>query len=521
MQRTHSLATVILIAFFTLLGLQPQILGQDTLSPQESPLVSVTAAEEGDSTDPVSSTTSMPEVNPGVTTPEEAASTDATSSPVVRFLRGLFGLAVLLGIAWLMSSARNKMPWKLVISAVTMQIALGLFLIKWDIGNDAFQWLSEKVTHLLSFANKGAEFVFGDIPMGNATMTVGGRELAVGANAPGLAFQALPTIIFFSCLMAVLYHLRVMHVVIWALGRIMHRILGVTGAESMAMAANIFVGQTEAPLVVRRFLPTLTRSELMSLMTGGFATVAGSVLAAYIGFLEQVGAGDLVPHLLIASVMSAPAAFAISKIMIPETQQSETGGAMQLEFKATAGNVLDAAATGVSEGLKLYLNVLAMLIAFVAMVALIDWPLEELGSVLELDDGLSLKRIFGWVFAPIAWAMGVDWGDAIRFGSLLGTKIGLNEFLAYLQLTGEVAMSTNPQALADAGYEQAMSPRSLKMAIYALCGFANFASIGIQIGGISPIVPERRQEIISLALRAMIGGALASWMTATIAGMFF
>jgi CNT family concentrative nucleoside transporter len=419
---------------------------------------------------------------------------------IVSVFRGLMGLCTLLGLAWLMSLHRKKMPWRLVFGAVAMQILLGLFLIKWDIGYELFDKISGFITKLLDFSNQGAEFVFGSVVTGPS-------------NGAALAFKALPTIVFFSCLMAVLYHLRVMHYLILALARVMNRFLGVTGAESMAMAANIFVGQTEAPLVVRRFVPKMTKSELMSLMTGGFATVAGSVLAAYIAMLQQGGGGEYIPHLLIASVMSAPAAFAISKVIIPETEKSETGEGMPSEFKPAHDNLLDAAASGTTEGLQLWLNVFAMLLAFTAMVALINYGLGGIGNRIGVE-GLSLELIFGRLLAPLAYMMGVEWADATSFGSLLGIKIGVNEFIAYLGLQQEIVNNV-------AGVEGAMSKRSLFMATYALCGFANFASIGIQIGGISPMAPERRGEIISLALRAMLGGALASWMTASIAGMFY
>ena len=412
-------------------------------------------------------------------------------------LRGLIGIGSLVALAWLMSLKRKKFPVKLVVSAIAMQLLLGLFLIRWEIGYGFFDGISRGVQKLLEFTNVGSGFVFGD------------ASKLTGPGMPALAFTSLPTIIFFSCLMAILYHLRVMHVVIWVLAKVMTRFLGVTGAESMAMAANVFVGQTEAPLVVRRFLPNMTRSEIMSLMTGGFATIAGSVLAIYISFLTAANGSVYVPHLLIASVMSAPAAFAISKIIVPETAKSETGKGMSLDYKPTAGNVLDAAATGVSEGLKLWMNVFAMLLAFVALVALLNFCLGEF-----IYSGLSLSRIFGWVFAPLAFAMGIEWADAGSFGALLGMKVGVNEFLAFADLQGEINLH-------NAGGDGAMSQRSLFMATYALCGFANFSSIGIQIGGISPIIPERRKEIIDLSLRAMFGGALASWMTASIAGMFF
>ncbi|MEE9393124.1 MAG: nucleoside transporter C-terminal domain-containing protein [Planctomycetota bacterium] len=447
--------------------------------------------------------------------PESTAPITRDGAPwsLVNVLRGFLGLATLIGLAWILSFNKKAFPVRVVAGAVGLQLVLGLLLIKWDIGYSFFEAISTVFVKLLGFTTEGSVLVFGDL-VTNPTQ-----------NRPALAFQALPTIIFFSCLMSVLYHLRVMHALIWVLAQIMNRALGVTGAESMAMGANVFVGQTEAPLVIRRFIPTMTQSEIMSLMVGGFATIAGSVLAAYIKFLEDAGGADFVPHLLIASVMSAPAAFAIAKIILPETEESETGKGMSMTFKPVNDNVLDAAAAGTSDGLKLWMNVFAMLLAFTAMVAFINWPLEALGDwILEgpireqigmaVDLKIGLDTIFGLVFAPLAFMMGVEGADCIRFGGLLGMKIGLNEFLAYLELTQQVA-------LFNAGEAGAMSKRSLFMATYALCGFANFASIGIQLGGITPLAPERRKEIIKLVLRAMLGGALASWMTASIAGMFF
>jgi CNT family concentrative nucleoside transporter len=305
--------------------------------------------------------------------------------------------------------------------------------------------------------------------------------------------------------MAILYHFGVMQRAIRALAWVMQRTLRTSGAESMAVAANVFVGQTESPLVVRPYIGRFTRSELMALMTGGFATIAGSVLAVYIGVLGEQYAG----HLLAASFMSAPAAFVMAKIMVPETERSITAGTVDVELSDLNNekpvNVLDAAAAGTSDGLKLYLNVIAMLVAFVSIVALFNWALSGIDAA---GAPLSLERIFGWVFAPVAWMMGVAWTDCQSFGTLLGTKVAINEFVAYSALDAMRSTGT------------AMSERSVAMAAYALCGFANFASIGIQIGGISPLAPERRADLSQLALRAMLGGAFASWMTATVAGMF-
>jgi CNT family concentrative nucleoside transporter len=300
-----------------------------------------------------------------------------------------------------------------------------------------------------------------------------------------------------------------MQVIVWAIAKVMSALLGVSGAESMAMAANIFVGQTEAPLVVRPYIPGMTMSELNAMMTGGFATIAGSVLAVYMGVLGP----EYAPHLLTASVMSAPAAFMIAKLMRPETEVSATSGAVELRIERTADNVIEAAANGTSDGLKLWLNVIAMLIAFVALIHLIDWPLNAIGERWEIQGGLSLQRLFGWALAPLAWVIGVDgWEDCQLFGSLLGTKVAVNEFVAFTQLTLYV-----PGAGGEVAF---VSERSSKMAAYALCGFANFSSIGIQIGGISPLAPERKGDLSRIALKAMIGGAFASWTTAAVAGIY-
>lgn len=435
-------------------------------------------------------------------------------------LRALLGLAFFCALAWLMSSDRKRVNPRVVVVGILMQLALAVLILKTDVGRTTLDGLSNFVTRFLSFGEQGAKMVFGTLSGFFVDPSVPGEppsEITWFSSFPYhlsteqqkgveivFAFKALPTIIYFSCVMAILYYLGIMQRVIWVMAKAMTWLMRVSGAESLAMAANVFVGQTEAPLVVRPYIPRMTKSELMALMTGGFATIAGSVLAVYIGVLGPQYAG----HLLAASFMSAPAAFVLAKIMVPETEVSVTGGEVRIDLERTSVNVLDAAADGTSAGLKLYLNVVAMLIAFVAMVALVNWGL---GAIPMGEDAapLTLQRIFGWVFAPVAWMMGVGWQDCQTFGGLLGTKIAVNEFVAFTDMA-RLASETTP----------AMSERSLKMAAYALCGFANFSSIGIQIGGISPLAPERRQDLSRLAVRAMIGGAFASWMTATIAGMF-
>ena len=418
------------------------------------------------------------------------------------FLRAAVGIAFFCAVAWVLSSEKKRFPWRVVLAGLVMQFGLGALILGTDLGRGFFESCAWFVQELIRRAAPGPELVFGGLAEGN--------EGPVGFIF-AFASSGLIVIIVFSALMAVLYHLGIMQVLIWCLARVMTVTLGVSGAEAMAMAANVFVGQTEAPLVVKPYIPRMTRSELNALMTGGFATIAGSVLAVYMGILGE----DIGPHLLTASVMSAPAAFLIAKIMQPETAVSETGAHVELKIERSASNLVEAAANGTSDGLKLWLNVCAMLIAFFALVKLVDWPLDSLGQFMEIDGGLSLARIFGWVFAPVAWVMGVEgWHDSQLFGSLLGTKITINEFVAFSQMMEIV----NPAA--DAMTATFHHERSAKMAAYALCGFANFGSIGIQIGGISPIAPERKSEISGLAVRAMLGGACASWMTATIAGVF-
>ncbi len=423
-------------------------------------------------------------------------------------LRALLGLAFFCFVSWLISSHRRRFPVRVVAWGLGMQVVLAALLLNTEWGVRVFEGIAGFISKLITMQAGGASLVFGNL-------SEAGPEGSWGF-AFAFASSGLTVIIFFSALMAVLYHLRVMQVLIWCMAKVMSVLLGTSGAESMAMAANVFVGQTEAPLVVKPYLSSFTRSELNSLMTGGFATIAGSVLAVYMGVLGD----ELGPHLLTASVLSAPAAFLVAKIMVPETEEAATGGKVELNLERSTNNLIEAAANGTSDGLKLWLNVIAMLIAFMGLVALVNWPLGSIGEwvgghswIAGFDGDLSLGRIFGWVMAPVSWVMGVEgWHDCQIFGRLLGTKVAVNEFIAFNDL--HQVLPESGQALV---FESA---RSAKMAAYALCGFANFASIGIQIGGISPLAPERKPEIAGLALRAMIGGAFASWMTATVAGMF-
>ncbi|MBI5365304.1 MAG: NupC/NupG family nucleoside CNT transporter [Planctomycetes bacterium] len=402
-------------------------------------------------------------------------------------------------MAWVLSSDRKRFQWRVVTGGILLQLAIAWVILDTEVGKRFFEAASGYVTKLVSMTKPGAQMVFG--------------SLADGGGAAGFIFAfagtGLVVIIFFSALMSVLYHLGIMQVVVWGLAKVMSKTMGLSGGESMAAAANIFMGQTEAPLVIKPYVPTMTMSELNALMTGGFATIAGSVMAVYM----QVLGPEYAPHLMTASVMSAPASFVIAKLIRPETELSKTAGKVELKIERSAGNLIEAAANGTSDGLRLWLNVIAMLIAFVALVAFVNWPLGWLGEVFRVDGGLSLARMFGWALSPVAWLIGVNgWHDCNLFGGLLGTMVSTNEFVAYSQLQG-----LEPGSGGAVVFESA---RSAKMAAYALCGFANFASIGIQIGGISALAPERKADLSKLALKAMIGGAFACWMTATIAGLF-
>ncbi|MEZ6242809.1 MAG: nucleoside transporter C-terminal domain-containing protein [Phycisphaerales bacterium] len=420
---------------------------------------------------------------------------------------GLIGVVVLLAIAWTMSSDRRRMPWRIIVGGILLQLVLAFLLLRFHPVVLAFDALAAGVNQVISSADAGITFVFGEL--GNP----GGPWGFV------FAIRALSVVIFFASLMAVLYHLGIMQRLVAALAWLLRSTMGVTGTEALAMAANVFVGQTEAPLCVKPYIERMTRSQIMTLMVGGFATIAGSVLGVYVGILggdSDASREEFIKHLLTASVMSAPAAFVIAKVIVPETDDPIDEGLRQAEMEEPHLNVLDAAAAGATDGMKLALNIAAMLIAFVAILALVNKPIAWLGLQLDADptDGvglqnLSLQLILGWIFTPIAWVMGVAWEDCGAFGSLLGQKLILTEFYAYKSL-GDMIHAEDP----------ALSHRSAAIAAYALCGFANVPSIAIQIGGLSAIAPGKRREFVTLGARAMIGGAIASWMTASIAGLF-
>jgi CNT family concentrative nucleoside transporter len=397
---------------------------------------------------------------------------------------------VMMALAWLMSEHKNRVNFRIVWAGLLLQFVLAIFILKTSIGTAIFQNIGDFFTSILGFVDAGTSLVFGEEYVHHF-----------------FAFKVLPTIIFFSSLMSILYYLGIVQKVVEAFAWVVQRTLGTSGSETLSAAANIFVGQTEAPLMVRPYISSMTKSELMALMVGGFATIAGGVMAAYAGMGIDAG------HLVSASVISAPAALLISKLMIPETEQSKTMGHVELAIEEKHANVVDAAAGGALDGLKLTLNVVAMLIAVLGLVALVDAALGLIGGwiggLFGYNWNWSMAAIFGYFFAPFAWLLGIPWADCMYAGELLGKKMVLNEFIAYAQMM--------EWAKPDSGV--VLSERSTLIMTYALCGFANFGSVGIQIGGISGIAPERRKDLALLGMRAMIGGTLAMMMTACVAGV--
>lgn len=437
--------------------------------------------------------------------------TGSLDTPLLERLRSLVGLVLLAGLAWLLSVDRKNVAWRVVLWGIGLQIAFAVFILKTSLGEQIFDGASAVVVALLGFTVEGASFIFGNlvndtVPVG--TSGDGGFQALPGQVArtgAAFAFNVLPTIIFFSSLMTVLYHVGIMQWAVRGVAWIMQRTMKTSGAETLSAAGNIFVGQTEAPLLIKPFVEKMTMSELMAVMTGGFATVAGGVLAAYVGILLAYFP-DIAGHLLAASVMSAPAALVVAKLMYPESETPETRDSLAVQVERPDVNVIDAAARGASEGLFLALNVGAMLLAFIALIAMLNGILGWAGGLVGLD-GITFEAILGWLLAPLAWVMGVPWADAPTVASLMGIKTVVNEFVAYFQLSDMLAGAHDLQ------------PRSIVIATYALSGFANFSSIAIQIGGIGGIAPSRRQDLSRLGLRAMIGGSIAAFMTATVAGM--
>jgi CNT family concentrative nucleoside transporter len=402
-----------------------------------------------------------------------------------RFI-GLLGIVVLLAIAFALSNNRKQINMRIIGWGLGLQAIFAIFILKTPIGGPLFGFLDKALRKLISFSDAGSDFLF------KSFVPDVGYHVAMF----NFAFRALPTIIFFSSLMAVLYHFGIIQMFVKWIARAMQKTMGTSGSETLSVSANIFVGQTEAPLMVRPFIQHMTKSELMAVMTGGFATVAGGVLAIYVMWLADIP--GIAGHLIAASVMSAPGALMVAKIIYPETESSETMGDLKINIEKTSTNAMEALGDGATSGLKLAANVAAMLVAFVSLVAMINYLLGFAGT--------SMESILGFIFKPLAWTMGVPWSEAGTLGTLMGKKIVFTELIAYGDL--KELMSTG-----------AITDRTAIIASYALCGFANFGSIGIQLGGIGGMAPERKKDLAKLVTKAMVGGALASWLTATIAGL--
>jgi CNT family concentrative nucleoside transporter len=419
---------------------------------------------------------------------------------------GLIGIALILGIAFLLSNNRKAINYRLVFSGLGIQVLLAIFILKTQIGSDTFAYVGKKIEGLLHLADKGGEFVFGGLIRPDLLKPIFGDQYSFL-----FMFKIMPTIIFVAVLVSMAYHVGLMQLIVSFLARIVHSLMRVSGSEALSNVASTFVGQVEAQIMIKPYISSMTMSELLASMSGSMATIAGGVMAVYISM------GIPAPYLLAASIMAAPGALVISKIVWPETEESKTKGAIKLEVKKTHANLLDAISHGASDGLKISLNVIAMLIGFIALIALADVLLGKVGHGLaslgmSLNfvsinlDTLSLNQIFGNIFSVFAWTMGVPSQDTHIVGSLMGTKMVINEFVAYAQLS--------PMIVA-----QSLQPKSLLIVSFALCGFANFSSIAIQVGGIGELAPERRSDLAKLGFKALICGTLASYLSATLAGL--
>ena len=436
------------------------------------------------------------------------------------------GLFVMLGLAWCMSSHKRRVNWRLVGMGLLLQLLLGVVLFNsqtWTFGGRfengvLFYGFDSFFGMIKNWADEGGKFVFGE----------NGPENVYYASNPlyllkTFAFGVLPTVIFFAALMSVLYHIGIMEPIVRTMAWVMQKILGTSGSESLAAAANVFVGHTEAPLVVKPYIPGMTRSELNAMMVGGFATITGGLMAIFVDLGVSAG------HLVTASIISAPAALIVAKVLQPETEESKTMGSVKTKFEKQATNVIEAAANGASDGMKLAINITAMLIAFLALIAMLDAILYGCGELVEsiffsssdpktaVDLNWSLKSFFGYIFWPFAWMVGIEAKDCLASGQMLGTKMVVNEFVAYVDLSN----FTNGKVLDSQQQVVSLSERTQVILTYALCGFSNFGAIGIQLGGIGPLAPSRKSDLAQLGFRAMLGGMLACCMTACIAGLMY
>jgi concentrative nucleoside transporter, CNT family len=434
---------------------------------------------------------------------------------ITSIIRGIIGLLFVTMLAFLFSSNRRAINWRLVVTGIILQFVFAFLVIKTNAGRQVFNAISKCFVALFNFAGEGAKFVFGNL----------GKSSGEGSLGSIFAFQVLPTVIFFASLMAVLYYLGIMQKIVQAMSWVMQRLFNTSGAETLNVAAGTFIGQTEAPLVIRPYLASLTESELYTIMTSGMAHISGGVLAAYmmmLGMAMAKGHGMLLDasqiffagHLLAASIMAAPATFVAAKMLLPETGEPLTMGTVRIKIEKTHNSLLEAAAGGAGDGVRLALNIAGMLIAFIALIALLNAILGFIGGITGLNavllehfqKPLSLELVFGLVFQFVAFIIGVPWKDALEVGSLMGVKLVVNEFVAYLKMADVISAGQ-------------LSTKSMVIAVYALCGFANFSSIAIQIGGLSPLAENRRADIARLGLKAVLGGTIATWMTASIAGL--
>ena len=433
------------------------------------------------------------------------------NSAIMSVLFGILG--VLLSIAWSFSNNKKNINWRIVATGIGLQLIFAVFVILTPWGSIVFDAIGSFFVTIINFTFDGAEFVFGAL----ANQSVFNQAFPDGTTGTQggfiFAFQVLPTIIFFSSLMSVLYYLGMMQKIVQGMAWVMAKSMRVSGSESISVAANVFIGQTEAPLVVRPYVSPMTKSELLTLMVGGMATIAGGVLAAYVSLL---GGTDpelqlyYAKHLLSASIMAAPATIVIAKILVPEREESKTMGKVKVMVERTSSNVIEAAATGAGDGLKLALNVGAMLLAFIALIYMFNWIISgiftDLFGLTIGGESITIEILLGYLLSPLAWIIGVPWNDAVSVGSLIGQKVVLNEFIAYLNLSQLIPTGV-------------LSEKAIIISTYALCGFANFSSIAIQIGGIGGIAPDRKSDLAKFGLRAVLGGSLATFMTATIAGV--
>jgi CNT family concentrative nucleoside transporter len=442
----------------------------------------------------------------------------------VGVLRGFIGIAAFLGIAFALSKKKKDINWKLVMKGIALQIVIGIFVLNPVVKQNVFDPVDKAVSKLLDFSKTGSNFVMQSVEKHEITVfenvkdkdgktkEVPVKKSIVGTTSPGamtFAFWILPTVVFFSSIMTLLYYFGVMQPIVRIIAKVVQKIMGTSGSETTSCSANIFMGQTEAPLVVKPFVHTMTKSELHAVMVGGFATVAGGVLAMYAAILQ--GIPGIAGHLVTASCMAAPGALYISKIVFPETEESDTMGDIKIEIEQMDTNMVEAASRGATEGMQLLINIVAMLISFVALVAMFDWCILAfttfLHGYLSFIPAVSFTDILGWIFYPFAFLMGIPLNECGIVGGLLGKKIVLTELLAYLDLSGMVSAGT-------------ISTKAQIICSYALCGFANFASIGIQIGGIGGIAPERRKDLAQLGVSAMVAGVIVTCITGTIAGIF-